>query len=51
MQIALQSKQPPEDTDSVNQNIAPDQGNLTLPQQVTDYLQEQVSALEGEKVK
>ena len=50
MQIVLPSKQPPGNTDLQNMNIVPDQVSPMLPQQVTEYLQEQVSALEEDKV-
>ena len=41
------AKQPPEEE---NQSIVPDLLSPVLPQQVTEHLQEQVSALEDQKV-
>lgn len=51
MQIAVPSQQPPGGTVFDNQNVVPDQVSPVVASQATEYLQEQVSALEDEKVK
>ena len=51
MQVALPSNQPPGDTVLKKLNNSADQVSPVMPQQVTEYLQEQVSALEDDKVK